>query len=233
MINPAIPGMPGASFMTDPLDFVKSLWGGMNIPGVVVPTISVDELDKKIADLKAVESWLNLNMNMLHSSIQALEVQRATIATLKAMSATMTGTAKPGEADKPGFMSTPFASAFSFPTAAISPAAAPAPVAPAETARPDTAPSAKDQPAAEKSGAMPDMSAPMANPAAWWNLVQDQFSQAVSNAMASETAASKTDKSDQKAAAEGKAAAKPVGAEQNPAAKTQAAPRSKRVPPKV
>ncbi|MFD2270530.1 PhaM family polyhydroxyalkanoate granule multifunctional regulatory protein [Undibacterium arcticum] len=75
---------------------------------MVVPTVSVDELDKKIGDLKAVESWLNLNMSMLRGSIQALEVQRATIATLKAMSVTLSSTAKPDETDKSGFMSSPF-----------------------------------------------------------------------------------------------------------------------------
>src|SRR5690349_17293896 len=90
MIKPQMPGMPGAGSMTDTFDFVKNLWGmmgvpGMNAPGMVVPTLSVEELDKKIGDLKAVESWLNVNMSMLRGTIQALEVQRATIATLKSM----------------------------------------------------------------------------------------------------------------------------------------------------
>jgi hypothetical protein len=67
--------------MNDTLDFVKSLWGSMSVPGLTAPTLSVEELDKKINDLKAVESWLNLNMSMLRGSIQALEVQRGTIAT--------------------------------------------------------------------------------------------------------------------------------------------------------
>ena len=243
MIKSPMPGMTGASLMTDTLEFVKNLWGGMNIPGVVVPTVSVDELDKKIADLKAVESWLNLNMSMLRGSIQALEVQRATIATLKAMSETMSetmsGSAKPCEADKSGFMSAPFASAFSFPTAAAAPAPASAPTtaAPAETPAPAAAASDKDQPAAkekpEKAGAMPELNAQMTNPAAWWNLLQDQFRQAVSSAVASETSLSTSEKSDKKAAPNGKTAAKPAGTAQKAATKTKAAPRSKRVPPKT
>ena len=245
MIKSPMPGMTGASLMTDTLEFVKNLWGGMNIPGVVVPTVSVDEMDKKIADLKAVESWLNLNMSMLRSSIQALEVQRATIATLKAMTETMSetmgGSAKPGEADKSGFMSSPFAPAFSFPTAAAAPAPASASAAaPAETPAPAAAASDKDQPAvkekseqAEKAGAMPDLNAQMTNAAAWWNLLQDQFRQAVSSAVASETSLSKSEKSDKKAAPNGNTAAKPAGTAQKAATKTKAAPRSKRVPPKT
>lgn len=71
--------------MHDPLAFVKKLWGDMQLPGMVTPTLSVDELDKQIKDLKTVESWLTVNMNMLKGTIQALEVQRATIAALKTM----------------------------------------------------------------------------------------------------------------------------------------------------
>lgn len=71
--------------MHDPLAFVKKLWGDMQLPGMVTPTLSVDELDKQIKDLKTVESWLTVNMNMLKGTIQALEVQRATIVALKTM----------------------------------------------------------------------------------------------------------------------------------------------------
>ncbi|GGX16538.1 PhaM family polyhydroxyalkanoate granule multifunctional regulatory protein [Undibacterium macrobrachii] len=71
--------------MHDPLAFVKKLWGDMQLPGMVTPTLSVDELDKQIKDLKTVESWLTVNMNMLKGTIQALEVQRATISALKTM----------------------------------------------------------------------------------------------------------------------------------------------------
>jgi hypothetical protein len=77
--------IPGMNSMGDPLGFIKKLWGSMNVPGMVAPPMSVDELDKKIQDLKTVESWLNVNMNMLRGTIQALEVQRATIATLQSL----------------------------------------------------------------------------------------------------------------------------------------------------
>ena len=248
MIKSPMPGMSGAGLMTDTLEFVKNLWGGMNIPGVVVPSISVDELDKKIGDLKAVESWLNLNMTMLRSSIQALEVQRATIATLKAMSETMSSSAKPSEAAKPGFMSSPFASAFAFPTTAAAPApAAESAAAAATAAKPaaaeaphadatasDNAQSAPKEAAEKesKSGARPDLNVQMANPAAWWNMLQDQFRLAVSNAVASEAAESDTGKADKKAAPGSKTASKSAGADPATAAKRKAAPR-KRVAPKA
>jgi hypothetical protein len=183
MASPQMPNMPGAAVMTDTLDFVKNLWGSMNvpgmgIPGITAPTLSVEELDKKINDLKAVEAWLNLNTSMLRGSIQALEVQRGTIATLKSMGATLAAAIEqPGATEKSLFESVPYASAFfqqpqaAAPAPAPAAAPAPAPVPPAQTA----------QPAA-------DAAAHTANPGAWWNMLQDQFKQAVTTAMSSETA---------------------------------------------
>ncbi|PKO59786.1 MAG: hypothetical protein CVU19_10560 [Betaproteobacteria bacterium HGW-Betaproteobacteria-13] len=72
----------------DPLEFVRGMWSnmGFNLPGMVTPTLDVDELDKRIADMRAVEGWLKMNLNMLQISIQGLDMQRATIAAVKAMS---------------------------------------------------------------------------------------------------------------------------------------------------
>lgn len=72
----------------DPLEFLKSMWGGMGfpLPGMVTPTLDVGELDKRITDLKAVEGWLKMNLNMLQMSIQGLEMQRATISAFQTMS---------------------------------------------------------------------------------------------------------------------------------------------------
>jgi hypothetical protein len=71
----------------DPLDFLKNMWSsmGFNLPGMVTPTLDVNEIDKRIADLKAVEGWLRMNLNMLHMSIQGLEMQRHTLAAMQAM----------------------------------------------------------------------------------------------------------------------------------------------------
>lgn len=47
------------------------------------PTLDPIELEKKISELKSVESWLKLNLSMLSSTIQGMEVQLATINTLQ------------------------------------------------------------------------------------------------------------------------------------------------------
>ena len=186
MANPQMPQIPGAAVVTDTLDFVKNLWGsmsvpGMGVPGITAPTLSVEELDKKISDLKAVEAWLNLNTSMLRGSIQALEVQRGTIATLKSMGASLAAAiTQPGASEKTVFESVPYASAF-FQQAA--------PAAPAPAPKPAPAPA----PAPEPAAAVPDdagnqAAAQLANPSAWWNLLQDQFKQAVSTAMSPDAA---------------------------------------------
>jgi hypothetical protein len=73
---------------TDPMEFIKSLWGntGMPLPGLVTPTMDTNELDKRITDLKAVEGWLKTNLGMLQMTIQGLEVQRATLSAFQAIS---------------------------------------------------------------------------------------------------------------------------------------------------
>ena len=72
----------------DPMEFLKSLWGntGMPLPGLVTPTLDTNELEKRIADLKAVEGWLKTNLGMLQMTIQGLEMQRATLSALQAIS---------------------------------------------------------------------------------------------------------------------------------------------------
>ncbi|PKO83831.1 MAG: hypothetical protein CVU17_07080 [Betaproteobacteria bacterium HGW-Betaproteobacteria-11] len=72
----------------DPMEFLKSLWGtaGMPLPGLITPTLDTNELDKRVADLKAVEGWLKTNLGMLQMTIQGLEMQRATLAAMQAMS---------------------------------------------------------------------------------------------------------------------------------------------------
>lgn len=71
----------------DPLAFMRNLWGGMgfSIPGMVAPTFDVDELDKRIKDMKAVEGWLRMNLSMLQMTIQNLEMQRTTVAAVQTM----------------------------------------------------------------------------------------------------------------------------------------------------
>ncbi|MCB1889271.1 MAG: hypothetical protein KDH20_16805 [Rhodocyclaceae bacterium] len=72
----------------DPMEFMRNMWGnmGFSLPGMVTPTLDVNELDKRIADMKAVEGWLKMNLNMLQMTTQGLEMQRTTIAAVQAMS---------------------------------------------------------------------------------------------------------------------------------------------------
>lgn len=78
----------------DPMAFLKTLWGnaGMPLPGLVTPTLDADEIEKRITDLKAVEGWLKTNLGVLQMTIQGLEVQRATLTTLQAMSHSLSAT---------------------------------------------------------------------------------------------------------------------------------------------
>ena len=73
--------------LNDPLNFVRNIWGnmGFSLPGMVAPTFDVDELDKRIKDMKAVEGWLRMNLSMLQMTIQGLEMQRTTVGAVEAM----------------------------------------------------------------------------------------------------------------------------------------------------
>ncbi|MDP2810591.1 MAG: hypothetical protein Q8O34_10630 [Rhodocyclaceae bacterium] len=73
---------------SDPMEFLKSLWGntGMPLPGLVTPTLDTNELEKRIKDLKAVEGWLKTNLGMLQMTIQGLEMQSATLSAFQAIS---------------------------------------------------------------------------------------------------------------------------------------------------
>lgn len=60
-----------------------------NLGSWVAPTLNVEELDKRIQELKAVQFWLDQNAAALKATIQALEVQKMTLATLKGMNFNM------------------------------------------------------------------------------------------------------------------------------------------------
>ena len=176
---------PGADFpfagnVLESLELMKKVWGAgfpqmpgfpnpatmmQSLPSMMVPTLDVDELDKRIGDLRAVEQWLALNASMLRASIQALEVQRNTIATLKTLSNAMMAppvTAKPAATPAP--------------IGAASPAVAPSPT-PRRTRRP---PPKETRP--------PNFAEMPLNPAAWWGTLQDQFTR-IAAAAAGEPAA--------------------------------------------
>ncbi|KVU75823.1 PhaM family polyhydroxyalkanoate granule multifunctional regulatory protein [Burkholderia ubonensis] len=128
---------------------------------MMAPLASVEELDKRITDLRAVEQWLKLNLGMLQSAIQAMEVQRATLATLRAFGA---------------FAQTSMSAAEDAAVAAAKAAATPLgdtqQAAPPEGAQADAPPEGES---AAQNAAF--------DPAGWWNLLQAQFNQLASLAM--------------------------------------------------
>ena len=65
----------------DPFEMFRRLWGNLNVPlpGMAMPTLDPQEVEKRIADLRSVETWLNMNLNMVRFSIQGLEVQKAAL----------------------------------------------------------------------------------------------------------------------------------------------------------
>ena len=69
----------------DPLEFTRQLWSqmGSSLPGMVTPSFDVEELEKRLADLKTVEGWLKMNLSMLQLTIQGLEMQCTTLRTVR------------------------------------------------------------------------------------------------------------------------------------------------------
>lgn len=184
----AASGLPFANTMGDSFDLMKKMWGMAGLPGMpnagnlasmamrlpqqlpsmVAPTLDVNELDKRIADLRAVEAWLELNSSMLRTTIQTLEVQRATIATLKGISGAMLA-----PLTKPG----PKAESDGLPPGAFVMPPMPAPEEPAARRN-----SRKRQ--RTKAPHAPTVTEAPLNPTAWWNTLQDQFGKIAATAAA-------------------------------------------------
>jgi hypothetical protein len=72
----------------DPFEMFRRLWGplGVPLPGLAVPTFDPQEVEKRIAELRSVEAWLNMNLNMLKFAIQGLELQRVALQAMKDVS---------------------------------------------------------------------------------------------------------------------------------------------------
>ena len=155
----------------DSVEFVKRAWSSFNLPTSFAPTMDVEELDKRIADLKAVEQWLNVNLSMLKGTIQALEIQRGTLAAMKAF-----GNAVTTSGDS--FVQIAQAERSS-PTRApeVEPAAAPPKPRPARRAR------AKARAGATGSRSPLAAVGDAVNPSTWWNLLQGQFNQVAQAAL--------------------------------------------------
>ena len=189
-------GLPFANTMGDSMDLMRKMWGMAGLPGIpnpanlasmamrlpqqlpsmVAPTFDINELDKRIADLRAVEQWLELNGSMLRTTIQTLEVQRATIATLKGISGAMLAplTKSGQKADVAGVAMPPFPM--------------PPPEQQAESAAPPPRKSSHRRSKAKPAHPPTVTEAPL-NPSAWWNTLQDQFTKIAASAAAGAAAA--------------------------------------------
>ncbi len=165
----------------------------------VAPTVSVDELDKRIQELKAVLFWLEQNGTALKATIQALEVQKMTLATLQGMNLSMAEVARaftlptqgtPAAAPSPAATPEhwPFAAAPApQPAAAPTPAAEPEPQPePTPEPEPPAAAASKAAPARKRpppAAAPAPAAAGLADPMQWWGALTQQFQQIAANAM--------------------------------------------------
>lgn len=226
--NPfVLPGMGQNSDLSgNPLlasmEMMRQAWAGLTGPGglasslPMAPPMNLEDLDRRIAELRSVENWLRMNLSMLSSTIQGMEVQRSTISTLRAFvdSASRMDMGASPDADAPS----PLEVALGLKPAPKSAGSAHAGSAHAEAARSGNAAAANEKesaatPSGEKpqdadaAAAGPDAAAAMSEQMgaaaqsaskAWWDLLQQQFNQ-----IAAATAASMP------AGAPGAASAKP------------------------
>lgn len=199
MMRQAFAGLGGPAGMT----------GGLGLS----PSMKPEELERKIAELKSVENWLKLNLSMLSSTIQGMEVQLATIATLKSFMAA--STAGGASAQASGAQPAPPSWFSGWPTAAAQPQSNPSMHTQSESQpqpKPESKPDAAAPDPAERENrarraaqaTQGDAATAAVAPAAqaWWDMLQQQFGQ-----VAAATAASMAVKPTQAA---GQAPAKPA-----------------------
>jgi len=70
----------------DWFEFMQKMWNPMSfpLPGMITPTVDIGEIDKKIGELKAVETWLTMNTGFVQMTIKTLEMQKAALESLRA-----------------------------------------------------------------------------------------------------------------------------------------------------
>ncbi|WP_319016831.1 PhaM family polyhydroxyalkanoate granule multifunctional regulatory protein [Diaphorobacter aerolatus] len=176
-------------------DFLQNLAKGAatgvsSMPGLaswVAPTVSVEELEKRINELKSVQFWLEQNSRALAATVQALEVQKMTLATLENMNVAMGDFAGAFGAQMAGAAGPGNASRSTQPKAAKSaePPARPAAVheqEPREEAA-DTGADAEATSAIPAAAAFMPGAAGMVDPVQWWSSLTNQFQQIAANAM--------------------------------------------------
>ncbi len=174
--------VPGFEFLQG---LVKN--AGSALPGIgqwVAPTLNPEELGKRIEELRTVQFWLEQNARMLGATIQALEVQRMTLSTLKSMNvplAELRDSLKLPTGEMGGWPMIP-------PEIAAAAQAAAAGALPAGKTAVKAAAKAAGG-AAKVAGSMADSVAkaagdkPAVDPTQWWTALSQQFTQLAASAM--------------------------------------------------
>jgi len=176
-------------------DFLQNLAKGAsqtipqmpNLGNWVAPTLNVEELDKRIQDLKSVHFWLDQNAKALSATIQALEVQRMTLATLQGMNFNMGDLAnalKLKAADSVvGGVQRVAETAASAAGTVVGVAGAAAEAATASAAAPGKTRGARAPARAGSERGAAKGAAGVVDPLQWWGSLTQQFQQIAANAM--------------------------------------------------
>jgi hypothetical protein len=158
-----------------------------NLGSWVAPTFNVEDLEKRIEELKAVHFWLDQNAKALGATIQALEVQRMTLSTLKTMNFSMGDVAnalKIKAADTlAGFTGSPAAAPTPFAGLEVPPRTYGTPAEPRPEAAPAPAPAPRKKKAVRKAASATPSAGGVVDPMQWWGALSQQFQQIASNAM--------------------------------------------------
>jgi hypothetical protein len=201
-------------------DFLKNLTPGGGAaassaaPGWVAPTLDPEELEKRIQELKTVQFWLEQNTKAVGATIQALEVQRMTLNTLKGMNMSFNDLAdslkaKPQEAAP----AAPAQPKYSFTQAAP---AEPEPEVEAEVEH-EPEPTEAQQAKPRKSRSKKTAAAGV-DPSHWWGALTDQFQHIATHAM--------NDMAHRAQAHAANVSAKPVAKKATPQTQAKAAPKA-------
>lgn len=163
------------------MEMMRKAWQGLAGHGSfgtpsMAASMSVEDLERRISDLRAVENWLRMNLTVLSNTIQGLEVQRATISTLKNFVTTASASIPSGQEGASALEALLGIRPAARTQAASAQAPAAAPAADDGKAQPaDAAGAAEPADAAAALGGMFDSDKAVAATQAWWGLLQKQF----------------------------------------------------------
>lgn len=154
----------------------------------VAPTFSVEELEKRIAELKAVQFWLDQNARALSATVQALEVQKMTLATLQGMNVNLGDVANALKVRATDTMATMAGMAGLSADAPKEPTRFKGLEVPPRTGAPEPAPTPAPAPApaAKKSTTAQAPATPasaVVDPMLWWGSLSQQFQNIATQAM--------------------------------------------------